>query len=432
MIKNKKGITLIALVVTIIVLLILAGISIAMLVGENGIITTAITVNRTTRGGEVNERVRLEVSNNKILEVKGKTLKTKEEVIQELAAEGKLTTEEVALLTDSTNPTNIITIGGIVIDFSNLPSEQVLTIGSVYTDAMIGQTFTYSANGCYKWIVFGPELDSEGNKTGNILLTSSEPIASQYYLNENAKTWLYYDKKSGETGYNETDGNSNSLSLNKVCSIYGGTLQEKTINSRSITLKDINYVTGYTETNFDTYTFGTESDFENNKVDYLYPSILGAGRADTISEYFVKAGETLNGEVVPEQDFASNNYNYNASEASLTKASNMKYVIGDSGTYSYMVASRSAMITSSEATFYVAGVNEGTVNSGLNTMCSYIAPPPGFPGSGMASDNEEDAGNKAVRPIVVIPGSIRVEEVTEGVYDIEGWQSIRESWINNS
>ena len=39
--KENKGITLIALVVTIIVLLILAGISIAMLTGENGIIKNA-------------------------------------------------------------------------------------------------------------------------------------------------------------------------------------------------------------------------------------------------------------------------------------------------------------------------------------------------------------------------------------------------------
>ncbi len=36
--KNNKGITLIALVVTIIVLLILAGVSIAMLTGDNGIL----------------------------------------------------------------------------------------------------------------------------------------------------------------------------------------------------------------------------------------------------------------------------------------------------------------------------------------------------------------------------------------------------------
>ena len=39
--KNSKGITLIALVITIIVLLILAGISISMLTGQNGILTKA-------------------------------------------------------------------------------------------------------------------------------------------------------------------------------------------------------------------------------------------------------------------------------------------------------------------------------------------------------------------------------------------------------
>ena len=39
--KNQKGITLIALVITIIVLLILAGISIAMLAGDNGVLTKA-------------------------------------------------------------------------------------------------------------------------------------------------------------------------------------------------------------------------------------------------------------------------------------------------------------------------------------------------------------------------------------------------------
>lgn len=40
-VKNNSGITLIALVVTIIVLLILAGVSIAMLTGENGILKQA-------------------------------------------------------------------------------------------------------------------------------------------------------------------------------------------------------------------------------------------------------------------------------------------------------------------------------------------------------------------------------------------------------
>ena len=39
--RNQRGITLIALVITIIVLLILAGVSIAMLTGDNGILSKA-------------------------------------------------------------------------------------------------------------------------------------------------------------------------------------------------------------------------------------------------------------------------------------------------------------------------------------------------------------------------------------------------------
>lgn len=41
MLKGQKGITLVALVVTIIVLIILAGVSIALVLGDNGIVTKA-------------------------------------------------------------------------------------------------------------------------------------------------------------------------------------------------------------------------------------------------------------------------------------------------------------------------------------------------------------------------------------------------------
>ena len=52
--KNQKGITLIALVITIIVLLILAGVSIAMLTGDNGILSNAqkAQTNTVTKSNE--------------------------------------------------------------------------------------------------------------------------------------------------------------------------------------------------------------------------------------------------------------------------------------------------------------------------------------------------------------------------------------------
>ncbi|MBD9158519.1 MAG: hypothetical protein EGQ16_01535, partial [Clostridiales bacterium] len=47
-IENRQGITLIALVITIVVLLILAGVSISMLTGENGILTQANKAKKAT------------------------------------------------------------------------------------------------------------------------------------------------------------------------------------------------------------------------------------------------------------------------------------------------------------------------------------------------------------------------------------------------
>ena len=59
MTKSNKGITLIALVITIIVLLILAGVSIAMLTGSNGVLTKATESQVMNKRGEVSERINL-------------------------------------------------------------------------------------------------------------------------------------------------------------------------------------------------------------------------------------------------------------------------------------------------------------------------------------------------------------------------------------
>lgn len=60
--KKQNGITLIALVITIIVLLILAGVSIAMLAGEGGILGKATTATTNTLVAEVDEAIKLAAS----------------------------------------------------------------------------------------------------------------------------------------------------------------------------------------------------------------------------------------------------------------------------------------------------------------------------------------------------------------------------------
>lgn len=59
---ENKGITLIALVITIIVLLILAGISLSMLSGNNSILVNATKARRDTAVGYVREEVRVAVN----------------------------------------------------------------------------------------------------------------------------------------------------------------------------------------------------------------------------------------------------------------------------------------------------------------------------------------------------------------------------------
>ena len=61
-VKEKKGITLIALVITIIVLLILAGVTIASLTGENGILTQTTKAKEESEKAEIIEQIQLDIA----------------------------------------------------------------------------------------------------------------------------------------------------------------------------------------------------------------------------------------------------------------------------------------------------------------------------------------------------------------------------------
>ena len=64
-IQNNRGITLIALVITIIVLLILAGVSIAMLTGQNGILTQVQNAKTSTESSAEQEKIKIAVSGSR-------------------------------------------------------------------------------------------------------------------------------------------------------------------------------------------------------------------------------------------------------------------------------------------------------------------------------------------------------------------------------
>ena len=94
--KKQKGITLIALAVTIIVMLILAGVTIATLTGENGIITQATKSKERNDIGKVEEIAKLEYGNliiEKQMDAVGEEV-TLEEVKKRMEEQGYETAEK--------------------------------------------------------------------------------------------------------------------------------------------------------------------------------------------------------------------------------------------------------------------------------------------------------------------------------------------------
>ena len=214
-----------------------------MLTGENGILTQAQNARDETRSGAVEEAKDL-WKNTQALDkgTGGDDAQSLDELLADLEEQGLLTKDEVA---EVKRTGSVTIVEGKPIDFG-------LTIGSVYTDDMIGQNVTYSANGQSDWIIFGKDTN------GNILLTTAKPIDNAYELYGGAENWLNYEND-----------------LNVACSGYGTTIQGKEVTSRSITMNDINYVSGFdvSKLNFDTYTFGTVQNYAGKQVNYYFPSL---------------------------------------------------------------------------------------------------------------------------------------------------------------
>ncbi len=383
--KNKKlqkrgaqGITLIALVITIIVLLILAAVSISMLTGENGLLTKASLAKDNTRAGGIQEEIDLAVAQNEIYNYSEGSKTTRDGLIEKLHDENRLTDDEYNKLMGLNGETKVdlITIGTITVDFSKLNVKD-LQIGDVVTAPGLA---TFAGN---EWIYFGKD------SSGNNLVTTSGTIANGFTFNYTAQNWLVYDLKSGDTGYDATTDANN---INKACAkLYadnGGTVGE----ARSITLEDINKVTGFTEPSFREYTFigGDTNNYASDEVNYYYPDAKGADRTlpNNVAKYFVKAGETLNEETIPIKKFKCNSYyyykdgenyklcwegtskNWEEENTTLTNPDKMKYVIGESNNLDYAVASRSVYVAYDNSDFRVDYVGGGGVYSDDDSFCN--------------------------------------------------------------
>ena len=289
--KRNKGITLIALVITIIVLLILAGVAIAMLSGENGILKKAADAKTNTGKSSEEEQVRLaalsalaadngNIGTEKYYEALNKELekiKAGTGTVSGLPAEVKIGDNryvirkngEAAQLgeagwmykKDSKGRETIVTNG-----VYELPIGTYINYNAAATDAK-GETIVekkITSNG-------GSPTDTGYYKASEKTLEEGNGYGPQEYSNKattNGWRVLGVDEKTGElliisaNTVGTTNGKSFYLrgiagynygeqELDKVCSVFGSGYGAT--GARSVNVDDINKITGYNPNNVGKY-----------------------------------------------------------------------------------------------------------------------------------------------------------------------------------
>ena len=376
-----------------------------MLSGDNSILNNATRAKDATRGGEVQETVNLAATSNAGVNYIGGTKKTRADVINELHSAGKLTDEEVSLLTDEENPVDVITIGGITTDFSVLGSASgVLTLGEAYDqseESWIGKTINYtSANNSSAiqeaggWIVLGKQTNEQGKN--DILITTANPVSTQQ-INYTLSEWTGYETK-----------------IKRACSSYVGTtgtlgtksvkINEDIKDVRSITLNDINTAVGFNQT-INTVTLGGTSN------EFAYPKDDGSGwvvkgeQGSNYSEWAQHPIEAYNYYNNNGYKFNSVTNGFNNASIELGKPDNMAYILANNN--AYWVASRSVDVNSEGADFLAALVGYGSVNSDYYSLCH----------SGASGGHDcRDSRSVAFRPVVVLSSEIPYADATIGDY----------------
>ena len=346
--KNSKGITLIALVITIIVLLILAGVTIATLTGDNGILGKANEAKTRTNEKDEEEQIKIGYSEYLIakqtgeqsdLKISGATVTGKEgdwkiefdKTGKGYYFDGETITKDVWRQEGDTI-TNIETKQtlkvGDYVDYDPTleanASDLTYTSTTDKTGADSNQEFNVSTykNAGYGWRILGVS-------SGKLRLISEEFIGAGDYTDSNR---TYYRLK-GQKGY------INGIEeLNKISAIFGHGKGAE--GAKSITVEDINEITGY---NPETAKYGKGEFWEyGNKVTYTRGSGTALSSSATNGQtwsgtkstfnYYDKTNKTFKALTSGSTEITSTSYNYypgtlNSSEDNPTQ--------GDDGTGTY-------------------------------------------------------------------------------------------------
>ena len=145
--RTNKGITLIALVVTIVILLILAGVSISLVLDNNGIIGKSKESRLETRASQVEDEIGLWKQNNFIKSETGESIENANAVLQSLLSRKLLNEDEIdrenEIITIKRNDGSVlkqIEYGNVKINISKTPATEKAALAILKVESVEGIT----------------------------------------------------------------------------------------------------------------------------------------------------------------------------------------------------------------------------------------------------------------------------------------------------
>lgn len=436
--RREKGITLIALVITIIVLLILAGITIATLTGDNGILTKANEAKTITNEKDEEEQIEIGYTEYLKADQTGEKVDFKVSEADVTGKEGdwkiqfKKTGKEYYFDGETITKATWKQEGDTI---TNIETKQTLKVGDYVdydptleanasdltytsktdkTGADSDQEFnaeTYK-NAEYGWRILGVSK-------GKLRLISGEFVGAGNYTNGSRTYYTLKGKKGCINGIEE---------LNKISAIFGhGKGAEK---ATSITAEDINEITGYDpakakceEGNFNEY---------GNKVTYTKEGETKlssratngqkwSGTQSTLN-YYDKSNKTFKTLTSGSTQITSTYYYYNPTTLN-TKQEKPTQGVDENGVYNtiyqilfgkYAVNTDSYEIsfvgTGTQPRYWLASESANTVTNGVNWGLRRVNDGKVYNrGIYFSSGTEYSYDDFGVRPIVYLKSDISLE-----------------------
>ncbi len=381
--KKEKGITLIALIITIIILLILVGVSVNLLI-KGDLFGSAEKAVKGTNAKVEEQQSRVDDLMGKLNDVENKNSgNTIQEVHNWIRTGDNLTCKhcnvtltigQVLNYKDNGKGTSNIsaekasgytgeeTVGILNngIKLASLNSNTTLKI-ALTNLSVPTTTQTISKDSNTKWVVLGAE-DSDKNGTNEtLLLTTETPTTEQI---------IFY----GAAGYNNA-----VEEINRMCKeLYGE-------DARGMTIEDVNRALGYTPAGGEYHLNGTYNTTGNlttklKDLGDMWTAIKNNNDTNYSGKYYDPShpeGISDNGAVLGEYKLNGYSYIIDSTTGGIpvipdsTTTATKNVIIGTNNSYEYWLASRGVDANSNYANFGIGKVVQGEACSGDDLFCSY-------------------------------------------------------------